>query len=232
MALFPPAYNRTHAVEGGVNYDPRDMGNVVVNGVVTTPTYRGIAPKYWPLWDGWKLIAGVVALMPPMPVYGSTRHSNWCRELNKRLDSLISLQQMVVDFFRANFWEKHRLGKIGNQQVAEWIYDHAVNAGGRGVMWAQLAARVKPDGDLGPVTLAAINASPPGQLLQRMADIAGAYRLDRGSKFSDQSPYLVGWLRRDGQPPAIIAMARNALADGVLTVAEATDIKTAMAETA
>lgn len=232
MALFPPAFNRTHATEGGVNYDPRDLGNVVVDGVVIVPTYCGIAPKYWPQWDGWKLVNGVVAMMPPMPVYGSARHGNWCRELNKRLNGLVLLQQMVIDFFRRNFWEKHRLGDVDDQGVAEWIYDHAVNGGGRGVMWAQLAARVTPDGALGPVSLRAINSMPPSLLLSRMADIAGAYRLDRGSKFASQLPYLAGWLTRDGQPRSVIALVRKAITDGTLTIAEADEIKTAMAATA
>jgi lysozyme family protein len=232
MADFPPAFLKTNGNEGGVSYNPVDLGNVVVKGIVTLPTYRGIAPVPNPKWAGWKHITATVALLNTMPVYGSGAHSNWARYLDSKLAEIAILQQMVVDFYRINYWDKYRLGEIRSQGVAEWIYDHTVNAGARGIMWIQLAATVKPDGGVGPKTLAAINAAYPGDLLARAEDIAGAYRLDRAHNSPSQIQFLTGWLRRDGQPETIIALVKQASADGRLDDAEMIALKASMAATA
>lgn len=231
MAEFPPAYAKTNGNEGGCSFNPADLGNIVVRGVVTIPTYKGIAPVSWPKWGGWKYISGVIALLNAMPVYGSDAHANWVRHLNRQLAGLIVLQQLVLDFYRVNFWEANRLGGIASQAVAEWIYDHCVNAGARGVIWTQLAARVKPDGCLGYKTLAAINATDPVELLTRAEDIAGAFRLDRAHANPSQIQFLSSWLTRDGQPKEIIAMVQKATADGRLDDSEVTTLKAAMAAT-
>lgn len=229
MADFPPAYAKTNSAEGGVSYNPADKGNTLVNGVVTVPTYKGISPVYWPKWGGWKYISGVVAMLTPMPPHGTDAHVNWCRYLNRRLAELSVLQNLVLEFYRTNFWSANRLGEINDQSVAEWIYDHIVNAGARGIMWAQLAVNVTPDGGLGPKTMAAINAANPAELLERMSDIAGAFRLDRCHNSGGQLQFLTGWLRRDGQPENIIKMVHTAAADGSLDDREIASIKTAMA---
>lgn len=232
MATFEPAFAKTNGNEGGVSYNPADLGNVVINGRVTIPTYKGIAPASWPRWGGWKYIAGVVALLTTMPPYGTDAHVNWARHLNKKLAALTPLQNLVLEFYRTNFWGKYRLGEIADQGVAEWVYDHCVNAGARGVMWLQIAAGVTPDGGVGPKTLAAVNAADPAALQERMEDIAGAFRLDRGHDHPDQLQFLVGWLRRDGQPESVITMVRQAMADGRLDDSETVSIKAAMAATA
>lgn len=229
MAEFLPAYTKTNGHEGGCSFNPADLGNVVVNGRVTIPTYKGIAPKFWPKWGGWKYIAGVIALLVPMPEYATEAYYNWVRHLNRKLAELTVLQNLVIEFYRTNFWDKNRLGEIDSQAVANWIYDHAVNGGTRGIMWAQLAARVKPDGAVGPATLTAINGCRDTSiLLSRMSAIAGAYRVDRCQERPGQLEFLVGWLRRDGQPESVLALVRQAAADGRLDDNEEAKIKAAM----
>ncbi|MFZ2949544.1 MAG: glycosyl hydrolase 108 family protein [Desulfuromonadaceae bacterium] len=232
MAEFLPAFAKTNGNEGGVSFNPGDLGNVVVKGIVVIPTYKGIAPVSHPKWSGWKYISGVIAVLTPMPAYGTDAHVNWARHLNRKLAELPALQNLVIEFYRRNFWDANRLGEITSQPVAEWAYDHVVNAGGRGAMWIQLAARVTPDGDIGTKSIAAINAADPEALLNRAEDIAGAFRLDRAHNKSSQIQFLTSWLRRDGQPEEIIAMVRKAAADGVLDATEVATLKTAMAATA
>ncbi len=48
MSGFLPAHKEVMGNEGGVNYNPADRGNVIVKGIVTLPTYKGIAPAFWP----------------------------------------------------------------------------------------------------------------------------------------------------------------------------------------
>jgi lysozyme family protein len=163
-----------------------------------------------------------------MPIYGSTAHANWVSHLNSKLAEINTLQQMVRDFYEANYWDKYRLNEVVSQPVAEWVYDHCVNAGARGAMWIQLAARVTPDGGIGPKSLEAINAADPVALIARVDDIAGAYRLDRAHDNPSQIQFLPSWLRRDGQPESIIAMVIQAAVDGRLDDSEVAKLKAAM----
>lgn len=223
MPDFITIHNATMKIEGGYANNPADPGG---------ETYKGIARKSHPAWSGWKYIDGVKALTTAMPHYGTTSYKNWVAYLNGKLAQLNQLQAAVVDFYRANFWAANRLGEIANEDVAAWIYDHIVNGGKRGVIWAQLAARVTPDGKMGPKTIAAINETDPGQLLRRMEDIAGVHRLDRAHDNPSQIQFLVGWLRRDGQPESIIALVRAAARDGIIDCAEVASINAAMEATA
>jgi len=130
-----------------------------------------------------------------------------------------------------NFWDANRIGMIENQDVANWLYDHAVNAGGRGIRWMQLAARVTPDGAIGTKTLVAINAADPEKLLQRAEDIAGAYRLDRAHEDPSQISFLMSWLKRDGQPESILEHVRQLSRDGELDKEDVALLKNEMEET-
>lgn len=219
MAVFEPAYKKTNNTEGGYANNPADAGG---------ETYKGIARKMHPKWAGWKYVDGVKALATVQPSYGTGSYFNWVKYLNAKLAELAQLQRAVLDFYRANFWDANRLGEILNQDVAEWVYDHVVNAGARGAMWIQLAAQVKPDGGIGIKSLAAINAANPVDLLNRAEDIAGAYRLDRAAAKPSQIQFLTSWLTRDGQPPTIIAMVKKAASDGLLDVTEVATLKSAM----
>lgn len=224
---MPPNFLTIHAAtmrnEGGYANNPADAGG---------ETYKGVARKMHPAWSGWKFIDGVKALTTVQPHYGTGAYRNWVAYLNGQLAQLNQLQAAVVEFYRVNFWAANRLGEISDEGVASWIYDHIVNAGQRGVMWAQLAASVTPDGKLGPKSLAAINAADPVALLNRMADIAGAFRLDRAHDHPDQIQFLTSWLRRDGQPENIIAMVKQAAADGRLDDSDVAKLKATMAATA
>lgn len=230
--FFSKIHPATMGNEGGCSFNPGDLGNVVVNGVVTIPTYKGIAAVSHPKWEGWKYITGCIAQLNKMPVYGTEAHRNWVAHLNKLLSTFAPLQTAVINFYRRNYWDANRLDEITSEPVVAWMYDHVVNAGQRGIMWAQLAANVDPDGKMGPVSIAAINATDPAALLERMEDVAGAFRLDRAHDKPSQIQFLTSWLRRDGQPESIIAMVRQAAADGKLDDSEVAQLKTAMAATA
>jgi len=96
----------------------------------------------------------------------------------------------------------------------------------------QLAAKVAPDGSIGPKTLVAINTSDPTRLLQRAEDIAGAYRLDRAHEDPSQIGFLMSWLKRDGQPESILEHVRQLSRDGELDKEEVALLKNEMEETA
>lgn len=223
MADYKAARAKTDVNEGGFAANPDDKGGM---------TYKGIASKFWPNWRGWPFVKATIATMVNMPKYGASGYFTWCKFLNKTLAGNAALQRYVDEFYETNFWHANRLGEILSQAAAEWIYDHAVNAGARGIIWAQLAAGAKPDGDLGKKSVTAINAMDPALFLSRVEDIAGAYRLDKAHEDPSQIQFLSSWLERDGQPPEIIAMVRAAALDGRLDDGEVATLNAAMTATA
>jgi len=227
MAKFQPAYDITNGNEGGYQNNPHDLGNTPNLG-----TYRGIAVNFHPAWAGWRYVRNTLAGLAKQPPYGTKAYSAWVKTVNTRLQAIPALQELVMLFYKAAFWDNCRLGEINSQDAANWIYDHVVNAGGRGVKWAQIAANVTPDGGLGPKTLAAINKMKPAAFLARAQDVAAAYRLDKAESDSTQIQFLRSWLTRDGQPANIIAMVMAAVRDGRLDEMEVAGLKTAMEATA
>lgn len=219
MAEFLTAHQKTMGNEGGYANNPDDAGG---------ETYKGAARKMHPKWAGWAIIDQAKKSMTAQPPYGTGSYFNWVRALNKILAANLILQKYVLTFYDGNFWTPNRLGEIVSQQVAEWAYDHLVNAGARGAIWLQLAAAVTPDGDIGAKTITAINSMEPVYLLERCEDIAGAYRLDKAAKCPSQIQFMSSWLTRDGQPPEIIALVKKAAADGHLDAREVADLKAAM----
>ena len=107
-------------------------------------TFGGISRIHHPNWQGWMLIDS-----------GDTRS-----------ERLLDLHRA---FFKDNFWDRLRLDDVEDQEVAEKIYDAAVNCGtGMATRWAQIALNVSNnrgrawldvviDGRLGPVTVGVLN---------------------------------------------------------------------------
>lgn len=206
MADFNTAHKQVMGNEGGYSNNQADAGG---------ETYKGIARKFWPQWGGWKYVDGVKANTVEPPEHGTQAYQNYVAYLNRCLAGLISLQQQVLDFYKTNFWDKYRLTEVTDQAVATWIYDHVVNAGGRGAMWVQEAAGVKADGAIGSQTIQAINAVDPATLLQEACDVAAFYRLDKAEADPSQVQFLPSWLRRDGVSAEEIQQVMQFAKDGL-----------------
>lgn len=132
-------------------------------------TYAGIARKRWPAWPGWRAIDAGDA--PP--------------------------SDLVRDFYRDNFWGAVQGDQIAAQDVAETLYDNAVNAGaGTAAKLAQIVVGATPDGKVGPKTLAALNQADPAafRLAYALAMIA-RYR-DICARDASQRRFLLGWINR------------------------------------
>ncbi|WP_298281290.1 glycoside hydrolase family 108 protein [Acidocella sp.] len=94
--------------------------------------------------------------------------------------------------YQADYWPKIRGDELP-LPVARATFDAAVNSGaGRAIQWLQSAAGVAPDGQLGPVTMAAIQAADPVPL----AVDALAARLQFLGSLAVWERYGLGWARR------------------------------------
>jgi len=106
MRNFKQAYQKTSQFEGGYSNDTSDKGG---------ETYKGISRRYWPDWEGWKII----------DIY-KTKYAG--KELNRELAKNIGLQGSVQQFYYENYWLTMQCDSF-DLQVASELFDTAVNQG-------------------------------------------------------------------------------------------------------
>lgn len=171
MADFWTAFNKTMKHEGGYANNPADRGG---------ETYRGIARKHWPAWQGWPLVDEKKS-RPDFP---------------KCLTDSAYLDAAVKDFYRRNFWPAW-MGGIESQDLADWVFDKAVNMGtAQAVKLLQRAAGVDDDGRWGPRTAAAVKAADPSSLLEACREQARMFYRQLADNNPSQRQFLKGWLAR------------------------------------
>lgn len=105
-AEFKIAFDLTEKHEGGYVNNPTDRGG---------ETYKGIARKIWPNWDGW----AIVDILKKKYTH---------KVLDARLASNLGLQGSVEEFYHHNFWNRNKLYEF-DQVIANEIYDTGVNQG-------------------------------------------------------------------------------------------------------
>lgn len=99
---------------------------------------------------------------------------------------------MAAALYRRDFWDASKAGQLP-PAVGFQLLDGAVNSGvRRATQWLQRAARVADDGILGPVSLAAIRATDPNDLVFRFL----AERLEFMTGLSNWPNHGKGWARR------------------------------------
>jgi len=188
MANFIEAYNITLKHEGGYSYDIDDMGG---------ETYKGIARRYYPSWEGWAII----------DIYKEDYSSFPNNAYN---DSSLDLK--VKDFYKANYWDVNLLDECPSQPVANELFDTGVNMGisraGRFLQKAlnvlnkdgQIYPDIVEDGKVGNNTIKALKAhlSYKGdEYLYKVLNILqGMHYINYMTKSSIQEKFAFGWLKR------------------------------------
>jgi lysozyme family protein len=188
-ALFAPAYEKLRLLEGtrdgGYVHHPDDPGG---------ETYAGIARRFWPNWEGWRLIDAAKV------------YSDFPANL-ERPPLKAALEAGVADFYDFAFWKPMRLADFPDQDVADEVFEQGVNLGaGKAAAILQTALNalnnhgkrwpdVKVDGELGGKTLGAVHACH----WQKMDDeLRLAINCLQGAHYlaSRNEVFTRGWLRR------------------------------------
>lgn len=194
MADFDAAYAATMGIEGAYSNNPADSGG---------ETWKGIARKYHPGWDGWAL----VDLLKTDP------HFPRCLGQDK------ALEDMVRAFYRREFWDRFQGDRFPGQALASETFDTAVNCGlGTAVAMIQRGLNVlnrggelypdmAEDGGMGPRTLTALStlARKPEDLdtlLTAVNVLQGAHYLDLAARREKDEAFVRGWLKRVNLAPA------------------------------
>ncbi len=140
MANFEVAYENVLKAEGGYVDHPSDRGG---------ETYKGVARNFHSNWEGWAIIDSCK---------GDSSFPGILEE-----NSI--LQERVHEFYKAEFWDKVKGDSIRQQELAEEMFDTAVNMGVKyGGLFLQKTLNIlnnngkrysdiSADGAVGPVTL-------------------------------------------------------------------------------
>lgn len=142
------------------------------------------------------------------------------------LDALraLTVEQAGV-IYRAAYWDKLDGDQIASQPLAEIVFDFYVNAGTEAILLLQRilqqtgATGLATDGEMGPVTLAALQAADqaPVYALYRQGRIDYYERLAQERPVDDK--FLKGWLARAEWFPATLPSTSTAAAPPATGVA-------------
>lgn len=169
MADFQSAVRRLLGLEGGYQNHPSDSGNYNSLGQLAG-TNRGIAA---PTLEGW-------LGHPPLASEMKNLSESTAREI-----------------YFARYWKPIRGGEIKWQPVAEIFFDAAAQYGvGGASKMMQRVLNVAIDGQVGPVTIAAINAANPQKLFNDFKQARAARYQEIVDNDPDKGAFLDGWLNR------------------------------------
>lgn len=172
MALFKDALSQVLRHEGGYVNDPDDPGG---------ETYKGIARTRNAAWSGWVRVDVL---------------KNG-RGFPENLNADEQLQAAVRDLYEVNYWHRIRGDEIESQEVAQSIFDFAVNAGViTSSKLAQFICGAIVDGVIGEQTAGQLNAMDDKIFLPRFALGKIARYVNICDKNQKMRKYFFGWIRR------------------------------------
>lgn len=97
---------------------------------------------------------------------------------------------------KTGYWDVCKADQIDDQALAEIIVDWCVNSGTARIRNVQTIAGVRPDGCVGPITLAALNGGDKDALYSRIMAARKAWFESIVRRDPEQQVNLVGWLNR------------------------------------
>lgn len=113
-------------------------------------------------------------------------------------DIKIMTADQAAQFYKTYWWDKYNYGAIIAQVTANKIFDTAVNMGPfRPAIFAQRIVGIEPTtGNIGPRTLAAVNAMPSTQFISAFQNMQAQFYRDLVAANPRRAEFLNGWLAR------------------------------------
>lgn len=193
MADFEIAYGETEIHEGGYVNDPVDPGG---------ETHRGVSRRFHPDWVGWEVIDRYKADFPGEDL--------------KRINDDQQLVEWSKDLYRRKYWAPILGDQIKDQQIANKVFDTAVNQGvATSVKYLQEGlnllnrnqrdyADIEIDGRMGTATLSAtdkflaLEQGRPDYLLKILNLLQAMKYIQIMRSNPSQQKFARGWLNRVG----------------------------------
>lgn len=127
-------------------------------------------------------------------------YRSYCKLKGLPTPSVTNLRNITFeqwrDVLKTLFWDKWKADEIQNQAVANNLVDWVWASGSHGIKKPQAILGVKADGIVGPITLAAVNASNPKDLFDKIHASRVAFVNDIVKNKPSQKKFIKGWLRR------------------------------------
>ena len=98
------------------------------------------------------------------------------------------------NIMKVGYWDVCKADDINDQRIAELIVDWCVNSGTARIRDVQTIIGVKPDGAVGPITLAAINGDDPKELYRRLMTARKGWFEKIVLRNPSQRVFLKGWM--------------------------------------
>jgi lysozyme family protein len=118
---------------------------------------------------------------------------NWVGRESDEAEMRGLTPEKVEPLYKKKYWDAVRGDEIENGGVAYLLFDFAVNAGvGRSIKTLQTAVGVTPDGGFGPMTMAAVQAVDPNELIERFSQA----KEDFYRSLTTFATFGKGWLNR------------------------------------
>jgi len=186
MAQFSISYRKTSGHEGGYADNSNDRGG---------ETYRGIARKRHPDWEGWQIVDRL-KLESDFP---------------KNLEIDPDISNLVVKFYHDNFWTAINGDVIQQQEIADELYDTGVNMGVVAAIKIlqnslnilnknqTLYKDISEDGKIGQQTLGAISAflaTRKLEFLLKVVNVAQGCRYLQLLQDPSQEGFALSWFNR------------------------------------
>ncbi|WP_439699229.1 putative peptidoglycan-binding domain-containing protein [Mucilaginibacter sp. AW1-7] len=103
----------------------------------------------------------------------------------------------MAPFYEVNYWDCNKTGSINDQQLANQVFDTAVNCGtGTAAKLLQQAAKVKVDLQVGPQTIAAVNSARPEAIYMAFTTSKKDYYVAIIKKNPSQEVFRHSWFSR------------------------------------
>lgn len=177
MQQFLDAFNHAMIYEVGKFWNPSDP-DVIAGRIDTKDQRRKVGYVNIPQDRGGETKYGIAQRANP--------------EVNVRFLNL----EGAIDVYERKYWRPSYSDRL-HPVLAEVHFDAAVNHGvGRAARFLQRAAGVTEDGVIGRMTLAAINARGPEQMIRRLHEIRSGFYRSIVANDSTQARFLNGWMNR------------------------------------
>ena len=149
-------------------------------GFANVPGDRGGATKYGVTISTWK-------------AQGYDKDGDGDIDVN---DLKLITPEDAMRICRLNFWNRWKADQINNQSIANILVDWVWGSGKYGITIPQQMLGVKPDGVVGPKTIAALNAQNPRDFFYKLWQRRKKYLYDICVNRPANYKFLDGWLNR------------------------------------
>ena len=160
-------------------------------------TYAGVSERYFPKWDGWKLIYEHLIRFPELRE-SYEKVPDAVAEINWLLDKDSKLQDELREFYYEFFWLPLKLDQVDNYEKAVLIFTTGVLSGkNTAIKYQQICANVVVDKVTGPKTISGTNNTPNKQFcFQYLLEMQEYFTFITNENHNNRK-FFLGWSNRN-----------------------------------